>query len=107
MTTYILAQMSALLLKLSGDATVRGTVNSDGDQVFSVFNFINFVCNKRGTYGNKVWERLTSEDSVFKKELDELYTEEYVNGLLVENDQLSGLIVENDQLSRANKTRRR
>jgi hypothetical protein len=47
------------------------------------------VCDKRGTFGNKVWERLTSEDSVFKKELDELSTKEYVNGLFVENDQLS------------------
>ena len=57
--------------------------------MFSVYNFINLVCDKRGTFGNKVWERLTSEDSFFKKELDELSTNEYVNGLFSEYDQIS------------------
>jgi hypothetical protein len=81
--------MSELLLKLTGDATVRGTITSDGEYVGSVYNFINLACNKRGTFGNKVWERLIRWDSVFKKELDELYTKEFVNGLIGQDDQLS------------------
>jgi hypothetical protein len=81
--------MSELLLKLAGDATVRGTITADGQQVFSVFNFINLVCDKNGTFGNKVWERLTSKDSIFKNELDELSTKEFVNGLIGQDDQIS------------------
>ncbi len=42
--------MSALLLKLTGDATVRGTITSDGQQVFSVYDFINLVCQKTESY---------------------------------------------------------
>jgi hypothetical protein len=78
--------MSALLLKLAGDGTVRGTITSDGHQVFSVYNFINLVCDKRGRFANKAWERLTSKDSIFKDELDELFTVEYVNGLSCQID---------------------
>jgi hypothetical protein len=37
--------MSALLLKL-GDVSVRGTTTYDGMQVFSVYDFINLVCQK-------------------------------------------------------------
>jgi hypothetical protein len=38
--------MSALLLKLAGDVKVRGTTTHDGMQVFSVYDFINLVCQK-------------------------------------------------------------
>ena len=55
------------------------------------------MCDKRERFANKVWERLISEDSVHKDELDELFTVEYVNGL-------SGQI---DDLSHTKKTRRR
>ena len=54
------------------------------------------MCDKRERFANKVWERLISEDSVHKDELDELFTVEYVNGL-------SGQI---DDLSHTKKTRR-
>jgi hypothetical protein len=74
--------MSALLLRLATDATVRGTINSDGQQVFSVYNVVNLVCDKRGKFANRIWERLISEDSIYKDELDELFTVEYVNGLI-------------------------
>jgi hypothetical protein len=63
------SKMSELLLKLAGNATVRGTITSDGEHVGSVYNFINLACNKRGRFAYKVWERLTSEDSFFKKNL--------------------------------------
>ena len=52
------ARMSALTLKLAGDATVRGTTTSHGEQVFSVYEFINVVCRKTGLYSIQVWVRL-------------------------------------------------
>ena len=67
----------------------RATITSDGQEVFSVYGFINLACDKRGRFANKVWERLISEDSVHKDELDELFTVEYVNGLIGQDDQLS------------------
>ena len=59
--------MSALLLKLTGDAAVRGTVTSDGQQVFSVYDFINLVCQKTGTYAHNTWARLKDRDSNLKE----------------------------------------
>ena len=64
--------MSALLLILTGDTTVRGTITSDGKQVFSVYDFINLVCQKTESYSRLVWMRLLSEDSNFKDELQGL-----------------------------------
>ena len=52
------ARMSALTLKLAGDATVRGTTTSHGEQVFSVYEFINVVCRKTALYSIQVWVRL-------------------------------------------------
>ena len=89
--------MSELLLRLAGDATVRGTITSDGEHVGSVYNFINLACNKHGTFAYKVWERLISENSVYRDELYKLFTLEYVKGL-------SGQI---DDLSHTKKTRSR
>ena len=42
----------------------------DGMQVFSVYDFINLVCQKNGTYSRQVWKRLISEDSKFKDEFE-------------------------------------
>jgi hypothetical protein len=81
--------MSELLLRLAGDATVRGTITSDGEYVGSVYNFINLACNKRGRFAYKVWERLISENSVYKDELYKLFTVEYVKGLSGQIDDLS------------------
>jgi len=89
--------MSELILKLAGDATVRGTINADGDHVGSVYNFINLACNKRGKYAYNVWDYLTSEKSGYKDELEELVTYEYLNGLS------TGI----QDLSNTKKTRRR
>ena len=81
--------MSELLLKLAGDATVRGTINADGDHVGSVYNFINLACNKRGRYAYNKWDHLISEKSEYKDELKELVTYEYVKGLSTEIQDLS------------------
>ena len=59
--------MSVLLLKLAGDVTVRGTITSDGAQVFSVYDFINLVCQKNGTYAHNAWARLKDADSNLKE----------------------------------------
>ena len=81
--------MSELQLRLAGNATVRATVNSDGEHVGSVYNFINLACNKRGKFAYKVWEGLTSENSEYKDELKKLVTLEYVKGLSLQNGDLS------------------
>ncbi len=39
--------MSALLLKLAGAATVRGTTTHDGIQAFSALDSVNLACQKR------------------------------------------------------------
>jgi hypothetical protein len=62
-----------------------------------VYVFINLVCDKRERFGNKVWERLISENSVYRDELYKLFTLEYVKVL-------SGQI---DDLSHTKKTRSR
>ena len=83
------SKMSELLLKLAANATVRGTITSDGEHVGSVYNFINLACNKRGRFAYKVWERLISDNSVYKDELYKLFTVEYVKGLSVHIGDLS------------------
>jgi hypothetical protein len=83
------SNMSELLLKLAGNATVRGTITSDGEHVGSVYNFINLACNKHGRFAYKVWERLISENSVYRDELYKLFTLEYVKGLSGQIDDLS------------------
>ena len=69
-------KMSDLVLKLAGDAKVRGTTTYDDMQVFSVFDCISLVCQKTAAYSRQLWMRLMSEDSVHKDELDELFTVE-------------------------------
>ena len=58
----------------------RATITSDGQHVGSVYGFINLACDKRGRFANKVWERLISENSVYRDELYKLFTLEYVKG---------------------------
>ncbi len=101
------SNMSELLLRLTGNATMRGTITSDGEYRGSVYNFINLACNKRGKYAYKKWERLTSENSEYKDELKELVTYEYVKGLSPEIQDLSGLSGQIDDSSHTKETRRR
>jgi hypothetical protein len=62
--------MSALLLMLAGDASVRGTTTHDDMQVFLVYDFINLVCQKSGKYSGQIWMHLISENSKFKDEIE-------------------------------------
>jgi hypothetical protein len=52
--------MSALVLKLEGHAQhVRTTTTSDGQEVFSIINFIQLVCNgKSKNYAGRLWSHL-------------------------------------------------
>jgi len=66
--------MTSLQLKLSLDgnaSTIRGTVLQDGEQVFSVSDFINTVCAKdpRHAYGRITFGRLISDGSEYQQEL--------------------------------------
>ena len=63
--------MSTLLLKLTSNASVRGTVASDGSQRFSVYDYITVACQKSdgGVYARKLFSRLVSDDSEFKDDI--------------------------------------
>ena len=64
------SNMSELLLKLAGDATVRGTITSDGEHVFSVYDFMDLACPTMSDSWTKVtWRNLKADDSAFKSEL--------------------------------------
>ena len=71
---YTDSNMSELLLKLAGNATVRATITAAGEHVASVYDFMNLACDKRGRFANKVWERLTSDNSAYKDKLEKLVT---------------------------------
>jgi hypothetical protein len=62
--------MTTLLLKLTSDFSVRGIVAPDGNQRFSVFDFICVACQKSITsnYGRVMYARLLSADSEFKED---------------------------------------
>ena len=59
--------MSELLLRLAADVTVRGTTTPEGMQVFSVYDFINLVCQRNGTYAHNAWARLKDRDPNLKE----------------------------------------
>jgi hypothetical protein len=63
--------MSILHLKL-GDTNVKGITTRDGVQVFSIYDFINVVCQKTGTYSRKKWKRLISNTSKFTEVTEDL-----------------------------------
>ena len=57
-----MAHMSALVLKLEGHAHVRTTITSDGQEVFSIIDFIKLVCNgKSEGYAGRLWPRLENK----------------------------------------------
>ena len=60
--------MSELLLRLAGDATVRATVTSDGEHMFSVYDFMDLACPTMCDSWTKVtWRNLKAEDSAFSE----------------------------------------
>ena len=67
--------MSELLLRIAGDATVRGLTTHAGLQVFSAYDFINLVCQKTGNYSKQVWKRLIDVGCVRKDEYTMKFTE--------------------------------
>ena len=64
--------MSDLVLRLAGDATVRGATTYDAKQVFSVYDSIALFCGKNEGYARTTWFRLISEKSEYKEELEDL-----------------------------------
>jgi hypothetical protein len=72
--------MSTTLLNLTENAALRGMlVEAEGvDEKdkwwFSVYDFINFVCDKdpKGTYAKSTFQRLTKYDSEHAKAIDTL-----------------------------------
>ena len=64
------SNMSELLLKLAGDATVRGTITSDGEHVVSVYDFMDLACPTMSPSWTKVtWRNLIAQKSEFKDEI--------------------------------------
>ena len=65
--------MSDLVLRIAGDATVRGATTYDAKQVFSVYDSIALFCGKKSeAYARTTWWRLISEKSEYKEELEDL-----------------------------------
>ena len=68
---YIGSNMSELLLRLAGDATVRATITSDAQHVFSVYDFMDLACpTKCDSWTQVTWRGLIAEDSKFKDEIE-------------------------------------
>ncbi len=64
------SNMSELLLKLTGDATVRGTITSDGEYMGSVYDFMDLACpNMSPSWTSVTWRNLIAEKSEFKDEI--------------------------------------
>ena len=64
-------KMSDLVLRLAGDATVRGATTTEGIQVFAVYDIMALVCQKSEAYARTTWWRLI-EKSEYKEELEGL-----------------------------------
>ena len=58
------SKMSALVLRLAGDVTVRATITADGEHVFSVYDFMDLACPTMSDSWTKVtWRNLKADDS--------------------------------------------
>ena len=69
--------MSELELKLTADATVRATINAQGQHVVSVYDVMDLACpNKGDSWTKMTWKRLIADDSEFKDEIK--FTMEYL-----------------------------
>ena len=64
--------MSSLILNLTSDAAVLGTVAPDGSHLFSVYDFICVAAQKPtlSNYGRVTYTRLVSKESEFKNEIE-------------------------------------
>ena len=61
------SNMSVVLFKLAGDATVHGIRSPCGTYFFSAYDFINGVCQKSGTYAYSVWDSVLAEDAMLNQ----------------------------------------
>ncbi len=62
---------SSLVLRITGDDTIRGMLTLDGIQVFSVYDFMTKACGYKdtGAIARKEFKRLTSDGSEHKEEI--------------------------------------
>jgi hypothetical protein len=75
-------KMSDLVLRLAGDATVRGATTTEGIQVFSAYDCMALVCQKNESYARMTWSRLISDKSKYKDELEALvYSATFCTGV--------------------------
>ena len=67
----ILPNMTSLVMQLTSDTSLRGTVKEDGTHIFAVFDFISLACHKKdnGAYARKTYSNLVKEGSEFKEEM--------------------------------------
>ena len=66
--------MTSLVMQLTSDTSLRGTVKKDGTQVFAVYDFISLACSKKdnGAYARKTYSNLIKEGCEFKDELEKM-----------------------------------
>jgi hypothetical protein len=55
-----------VVLTIGVDASVNGTTTHGGQQLFSVFEFINVVCEREGAYAVDKWRSLMRTNFVFE-----------------------------------------
>ena len=57
--------MYAVYLNFGGDATLKGMIALDGMHVFSIYDFIMFVCKKTMQYAKCIWKNLRNNTAKF------------------------------------------
>jgi hypothetical protein len=96
--------MSELELKLTADATVRATINAQGQHVVSVYDVMDLACpNKGDSWTKMTWKRLIADDSEFKDEIK--FTMEYLKYQGVTYKEIRSLNAQGVTLSNAKKRR--
>ena len=63
----VLKSNGELTLKIHGDSTVVGATTRAGDQIFSVYEFMNVVCGRTGYYSAGEWKRMQKSYNGSKK----------------------------------------
>jgi hypothetical protein len=96
--------MSELQLRLTTDATVRATINANGEHLVSVYDVLDLACpNKCDSWTKMTWKRLIAEDSEFKDEIK--FTMEYLKYQDVTYKEIRSLNEQGVTLNNAKKRR--
>jgi hypothetical protein len=96
--------MSELELKLTENATVRATINANGENLVSVYDVLDLACpNKCDSWTKMTWKRLIAEDSEFKNEIK--FTMEYLKYQDVTYKEIKSLNEQGVTLNNAKKRR--